>query len=67
MIEKTLSQIDVSGLTTHEQMEVNETLKEIAALKGLSEQETLTTPDKIAFRSNILHLQDTYKLINTSP
>jgi phosphate/sulfate permease len=66
VIEKTLSQIDFSNLSEKETTQVTETQKQIVILKTLSEKSQLSTEDKVAFRSGILHVQDGFQIINTS-
>ncbi len=65
-IESILTKVDIQSLSDSEKIQLVDTKKQIAQLKYLSEKSDLSTSEKVAFRSNILNIQDNFKSINTS-
>lgn len=65
-IERTLSQVDISNLPEKERTHLIEIQKQVIILKNLSEKNQLSTEDKIAFRSSVLHMQDNLQVMNIS-
>ncbi len=67
IIETTLTKINPESLSDIEKTRFLAAKNQINELKNLVwKTEELSTPEKIAIRSNILNIQDNFKIINTS-